>query len=152
MTMNTEEQIEPQFATAIADYIRRFNMLENNIGYSVRWMKRSDGNGGGAIESTFHGKLSQFKELISQRSLEPFFAEWFTTVDCCRALRNNIVHGHWEVLPHLDKPIRFDTQRPGQSEAQREQGDFTLQEFLKQLSGIVEASDTFSKLRQSHGI
>ena len=150
--MNTEEHMEQQFATAVADYLRCFNRLERNIGYSVRGMKRSIGEVDGAIESTFHGKLGQFKTLISQRSLEPFFLDWFATVDSCRSLRNNIVHGDWEVVPHLDKPIRFDTQQPGQSGAQREQGDFTLQEFLRQLSGLVEVSDTFSKLRKIHGV
>ena len=152
MIMNTEEQMEQQFTTAVTDYLRCFNMLERNIGYSVRWMKRSVGEVDGAIESTFHGKLSQFKALISQRSLEPFFAEWFATVDSCRSLRNNIVHGDWEIVPHLDKPIRFDTQQPGQSEAQLDQGCFTLQEFLKQLTGLVEVSDTFSKPRKIHGV
>jgi len=99
-------------------------------------MKRSVGEGEAVIESTFHGKIGQFKTLITQRSLGTSFEDWFVAVDSCRTLRNSIVHGDWEVVPHLDKPIRFDTQQPGQQEGQAMQGCFTPQEFLSQLTNL----------------
>lgn len=149
--MSTREEIKREFGAAAVDFLKRFNMLERNIGYSIRWMKRSFGPDGKDIESTFQGKLVQFKALISQRSLEPDFREWFAAVEHCRLLRNILVHGDWDLMPSFDQPIRFDTQQPGQPESQRKYGEFTMQEFREQLASIERVSDELERLRDVHG-
>ena len=99
--MNVEEEIEQKFSTAVTDYLQRFNMLDRNIGYSVNRMKRSAPEDNKPVESTFHGRLYQFKELLAERSLDKAFDEWLSAVDRCRIVRNQLVHGHWKVVPHL---------------------------------------------------
>ena len=109
--MSTPEESEAFLSNFTREYIRIFNMLERNISYSLGYMGK-EGQSPSPIEKvqalTFCKKIKRLKDIIAENKLYSEFSVWLETLEECRSLRNNLVHGNWEIAWWLDKPIRFD--------------------------------------------
>jgi hypothetical protein len=144
--VNSTEHLEQCFAKGVRDYIFRFNMLDRNIAYSLSFVKAQCGEMVSIkdlLALPFYKKMSRLKEAVLQRSLGDAFSEWFDSVDHCRRMRNRIVHGHWEILPFLEEPIRFDASVRGK-------GSFTVKTFMYEIGRLEAVMNDFSSLRDKH--
>ena len=140
------EFLKQCFAKGVRDYIFRFNMLERNIAYSLSFVKALCGEMVPIKELLalpFNKKISRLKQVVQQRSLDDAFSEWFDSVDHCRKMRNRIVHGHWEILPFLKEPIRFDASLMGK-------GSFSVEEFMDEMGRLEGVIHDFSSLQNKH--
>ena len=151
--MASNEKIELFLAQFVRNYIRYFNMLERNIAYSIRYVYKQD-SAPTSIESLlalpFCKKISKLKNIISKQSLDCEFCEWLEAIDRCRTMRNLLVHGHWEVLWHLDKPIRFDACQIKSSHQSKVEGDYTIESLSEELIELKKVAEDFSKLRHKY--
>ena len=151
--MTSNEEIELFLSKFVRDYIFHFNMLERNIAYSLRHVNKQD-SGSTSIESllamSFCKKISKLKNIISEQSLDREFCEWLETIDRCRTVRNRLVHGHWEVLWHLDKPIRFDACQNKSSNQSKDEGDYTIESLSEELIELKKVAEDFSRLRHKY--
>jgi hypothetical protein len=143
---SSTENLERCFAKGVRDYIFRFNMLERNIAYSLSFVKAQCGEMVAIkdlLALPFNEKISRLKEVVHQRSLGDAFSDWFDSVDHCRIMRNRIVHGHWELSPFQQEPIRFDASIMGK-------GNFTVKKFMNEIGRLEEVVDYFSHLQKKH--
>ncbi len=151
--MTSNEEIELFLSKFVRDYILHFNMLERNIAYSIRHVKKQD-SGSRSIESLlalpFCKKISKLQKIISEQSLNADFSESLKAIDHCRTMRNRLVHGHWEVLWHLDKPIRFDACQIKSSHQSKVEGDYTIESLSEELIELKKVAEDFSKLRYKY--
>ncbi len=151
--MTSNEEIELFLSKFVRDYIFHFNMLERNIAYSLRHVNKQD-SGSTSIESflalSFCKKISKLKNIISKQSLDHEFCEWLEAIDHCRTMRNLLVHGHWEVMWHLNKPIRFDACQIKSSKQSRVVGNYTIESLSEKLFELKKAVEDFSKLRSKY--
>jgi hypothetical protein len=151
--MRSSDEIEGILSKFTKKYIRLFNMLERNISYSLRFM------GGTSLSSisieeiqalSFCKKIKRLKEIIAEKKLTSTFSDWFENLESCRTLRNNLVHGHWEVAWYLDKPIRFDACEVTGKISKPIHGDFTTEDLSIELIKLEQIGDEFSKLRKEY--
>lgn len=151
--MTSNEEIELFLSQFIRDYILHFNMLERNIAYSLNYLRKQD-SGSKSIEKLlalpFCKKLSKFQKIISEQSLSIYFSVWLESVDHCRSMRNRLVHGHWEVVWHLDKPIRFDACQIKSNDQSGVQGNYTIESLSEELVVLKKIQEEFSILRSKY--
>jgi hypothetical protein len=151
--MASNEEIELLLSKSVRDYILHFNMLERNVAYSLRYAKKQ-GSRSISIESLlalpFCTKISKLKEIISEQSLNANFCEWLEAIDHCRTMRNRLVHGHWEVVWHLDKPIRFAACQIKSSDKSRVEGSYTIESLSEELIKLKKVAEDFRKLRSKY--
>lgn len=151
--MRTSEDIEAFLSKFTREYIRLFNMLERNISYSLRYMSESDSSSNSIEEIqalSFCKKIKQLKEIIAKKKLNSTFSAWFQTLEKCRILRNNLVHGNWEVAWFLDKPIRFDACEVAGKLSKSIRGDFTTKDLSVELKSLEQIGEEFSQLRKKY--
>ena len=65
-------------------------------------------------------------------------------------MRNRLVHGHWEVMWHLDKPIRFDACQIKSSHQSKVEGDHTIESLSEELIELKKLAEDFSRLRHKY--
>ena len=151
--MTTTEEIEEFLSKFTREYIRLFNMLERNISYSLRYMSEGETNSY-SIEKiqalSFCKKTKKLKDIIAEKRLNSEFSGWFETLEGCRILRNNLVHGNWEVVWFIDKSIRFDASELTGNQSKSISGDFTAKELSQELNKLEQIGKDFSKLRQKY--
>ena len=151
--MNASEEIEEFLSKFTRDYIHLFNMLERNISYSLRNMRKSEPSSNTIEEIqalSFCKKTNQLKKYFTKTKLKYTFSSWFETLESCRILRNNLVHGNWEVAWFLDKPIRFDACEVTGKLAKPIRGEYTTKDLSVELKKIEQVSEDFSKLRKEY--
>ena len=151
--MRSSDEIEDTLSKFTREYIRLFNMLERNISYSLRFMceTKSSSNSIDEIKAlSFCKKIKRLKEIISEKKLNSVFYAWFENLESCRMLRNNLVHGNWEVAWFLDKPIRFDACEVAGKVSKPIHGDFTPEDLSIELKKLEQIGDEFSKLRKEY--
>ena len=78
------------------------------------------------------------------------FSEFLKAIDHCRTMRNRLVHGHWEVLWHLDKPIRFDACQIKSGDQSIVEGNYTIESLSEELIELKKVAEDFSKLRHKY--
>jgi hypothetical protein len=151
--MTSNEEIELFLSKFVRDYIFHFNMLERNIAYSLRHVNKQ-GSESTSIESllalSFCKKISKLKNIISKQSLDREFSEWLEAIDHCRTMRNRLVHGHWEAVWHLDKPIRFDACQIKSGDQSRVEGNYTIESLSEEFIELKKVAEDFSKLRSKY--
>ena len=151
--MTKSEEIEEFLSKFTREYIRLFNMLERNISYSLRYMREGEPNSH-SIEKiqalSFCKKIKKIKDIIAEKSLSSEFSDWLQTIEGCRTLRNNLVHGNWEVAWFLDKPIRFDACEVTGNQSKTINGNFTTTELSEELNKLEKIGQDFSKLRKKY--
>lgn len=151
--MDEQIKLEEALSKFTREYIKIFNRLENNISYSIRYMFEIDkptltiGN----IQSlSFCKKIKNLKEIIAAKNLTEEFSDWLEKLECYRVLRNNLVHGSWEVLWHLDKPIRVDARKIKGSDSDPVTGEYTAKDLSNKLNELECAENGFSTLRKKY--
>ena len=135
--MDEQIKLEEALSKFTREYIKIFNRLENNISYSIRYMCKIDKPTLtiDKIQSlSFCKKVKILKKIIVEKNLTEEFSDWLVKLECCRVLRNNIVHGRWEVLWHLDKPIRFDARKIKGSDSDPVAGEYTDKDLSNKLN------------------
>ena len=151
--MRSSDEIEDILSKFTREYIRLFNMLERNISYSLRFMcgTRSSYNSIEKIQAlSFCKKIKRLKEIIAAKKLNATFSAWFESLESYRTLRNNLVHGNWEVASFLDKPIRFDACEVTGKVSKPINGDFTPEDLSIELKKLEKIGDEFSELRKEY--
>jgi hypothetical protein len=151
--MTSNKEIELFLSKFVRDYIFHFNMLERNIAYSLRHIRKQD-SGSISIESLlampFCKKISKLEKVISEQSLNTNICEWLEAIDHCRTMRNRLVHGNWEVVWHLDKPIRFDACQIKSGDQSIVEGNYTIESLSEELIELKKVAEDFSKLRSKY--
>lgn len=151
--MTSNEEIELFLSKFVREYIFHFNMLERNIAYSIRQVRKQN-SGSVSIENLlalpFSKKISKLKIIISEQSLNTDFGELLKAIDHCRTMRNRLVHGHWAALCHLDKPIRFDAFQINSSQQSKVEGDYTIESLSEELIELKKVAEDFSRLRHKY--
>lgn len=151
--MSTSEKIEEFLSNFTRDYIRVFNMLERNISYSLSYMVKKEQNTSPIQKVqalSFCKKIKGLNKIITKKNLYPEFADLLENIEECRTLRNNLVHGHWEVAWWLDKPIRFDACEVAGNNSKSISGDFTTKELSEKLYKLEQVGNDFSELRKQY--
>jgi hypothetical protein len=151
--MKTSEEIEKFLSKFTKEYIHLFNMLERNISYSLRYMSEIKSSPKSIEEiqaMSFCKKIKNIKEIIAEKQLNSTFNGWLETLESCRFFRNNLVHGNWEVVWFLEKPIRFDAFEIAGKISKPIRGDFTTKDLSNELEKLEQIGDEFSKLRKEY--
>ena len=156
------DRLRGQVALAFFKYVNLFNLLERNIVLCISGLH--NGPDREAVMArlaglTMHGKMEALRTLItdgqvtSDRRRRDDFDRWFQFAVKSKASRNRYVHGCWDVIPHLEKPIRFEANQwyNGKSGALTTE-EMTLDEFLRLMNEMAEVFDQFSVLRRRHGL
>ena len=127
-----------------------FNMLDRNLAYCLRWASASDGRNADLsviLALSFDRKLKKVVALIRKKKRKAEYAEFLSLAEECRKTRNRLVHGHWEFVSRLERPIRFHLPAPVE-----EDGGVTQSEFSALAATFGRANSLFRKLRASHPI
>ncbi|MCH6258400.1 hypothetical protein MLD52_17705 [Puniceicoccaceae bacterium K14] len=140
--MNTEGEIE--FLRTYKDFIYHFNMLDRNIGYSLRYCssKKGDPNPQKWHSKTFDSKVKKVIYLAKEYDVYDIFSDWHAQVQDCRYLRNTLSHGSWEWKWPLPKPIHFHA-----PEIKDGKGQFTTKEFREKFIYLKCVAETFGTIR-----
>ena len=140
--MKTENEID--FLRTYKDFIYFFNMLERNLGSSLRFCARTTGHKTPEKWHTanFEKKIKKFMSLAKSNDLGAEFEDWHTKVQKCRHLRNIIAHGEWLWREWLEKPILYHA-----PDFPNGEGSFTTQEFMEKLNFLKEVLESFQELR-----
>ena len=140
--MNSEHEID--FLRTYKDFIYFFNMLECNIGYSLRYCteRTKNKNPGKWLDASFDSKIKKVVKLVNAHKLETVFHDWLSDVEKCRHLRNIVAHGHWEWRENLERPILYHA-----LDIPKGQGSFTVEEFQLKLRFLQDVGTSFNKIR-----
>lgn len=140
--MNTENEID--FLRTYKDFIYFFNMLERNLGYSLRFCAQATGHETPEKwhSASFEKKIKKVMALAKSNDLGKSFDDWHAKVQKCRHLRNIIAHGEWEWKEWLEKPIHYHA--PDFPDGK---GSFTTNEFVEKLNFLKEVLESFQELR-----
>lgn len=98
----------------------------------------------------FCEKIKTIKKIVADKSLNKQFKSWLKSIDHCRKLRNLIVHGHWEVMWFIEKPIRYDATNMNIADKSKAEGDFTVEEFLNEIERLIDVANDFRELRTKY--
>ena len=86
--MNTEKEID--FLRTYKDFIYYFNLLDSNIGLSIRYClaltKPEESEKW--LTKSFDKKITKVLSLAKEGGLDAEFKEWHINVEECRILRN----------------------------------------------------------------
>lgn len=147
---NSPQELELQFLRTFKDYIYYFNMLERNIVYCLSHAIRG-GDYNSKVDKfsrlSFDEKMRKLKKLIKRNEIEDVFCKWFESIEYLRKKRNILVHGQWEFIWWIEKPILFDVPSP-----MKEKGELTIEEFKKEFEVIKKATEDFNLLRSQYEI
>lgn len=140
--MNIKGEIE--FLRTYKDFIYHFNMLERNIGYSLRHCSSKKGNQNPEKwhSATFDSKVKKIISLATEHGIYDVFSDWHAQVQECRHLRNIISHGSWEWHWSHQEPIHFHA-----PEIEDGEGRFTTKEFQERFIYLKQVAETFGTIR-----
>ncbi len=148
-----QEELETYLSEFIREYINYFNRLERNIAYSL-WHSDTVNSDLSSIEKiyalSFCKKIKNIKKIITEKGIDSEFATWLNAVEDCRSLRNQIVHGNWEVLWFLDNQIRMDACQIENESGKRVSREYTIETLSKELIKLKKAAEEFSTLRKMY--
>jgi hypothetical protein len=99
------------------------------------------------LSYSYDKKLRKIESLIRERKRETEYSRFLALAEQCRSLRNKLVHGHWDFIAHLPKPIRFHVPAPFE-----EKGDFAQDEFSAQVGYFERTNSLFVELQKKHPI
>ena len=151
--MDEQIKLEEALSKFTREYLKIFNRLENNISYSIRYMSKIEKHALTIdyIQSlSFSKKIKNLKEIIAKKNLTEEFSQWFEKLECCRVLRNHIVHGSWVVRWHIDKPIRFDARKIKEGDSNSVSGEYTGKDLSDKLNELECVENDFSFLRKKY--
>ena len=138
------------FLRGYKEAIMHFNMLDRNFAYCLRGASSSAGSEANlltVLSYPYEKKLKMVGSLIRERGRESEYSEFLRLAERCRTLRNKLVHGHWEFVPRLPKPIRFQVPAPFE-----EEGYLTQDEFSAQIALCRRTNSLFGELQGKHPI
>jgi hypothetical protein len=138
------------FLRGYKDAIMHFNMLDRNLAYCLQWASTYAGievDLLAVLSYSFDKKVKKIVCLIKTRGRKSEYAEFLRLAEQCRTQRNRLVHGHWEFVPRLPKPIRFQVPAPFE-----EEGYMTQNEFSVLVSPFLLLSSLFIKLQKKYPI
>jgi len=148
--MTLSKNDEMVFLQGYKDAVFHFNLLEHNMAYCLWWARKRSGK---EIELTsfmsksYDQKFKKVKSLINSMQRENEYSEFLEMAENCRLLRNKLVHGVWEFIHHLEKPIRFYVPHPF-----KEEGYLSQNEFLAEIEIFERTNLLFCKLRELYPI
>ena len=102
-------------------------------------------------------ELVSYKGLKAEEQFTKDFNEWFKLAFQSRVARNRYVHGYWEVMPRLEKPIRFHptvwtTGVDGEKKDNAAIQEMSLDEFVAIADEMESVFVRFGSLRKKYGL
>jgi hypothetical protein len=165
-TLNKYEMIEVGFSSTLTRFLMFFNMLETNVGLCISFLvNHTDPKASYPFLNRLNaqGKMDVLKELVTYKGLtaeEQFtadFNEWFKLASQTRVARNRYVHGYWDVMPHVEKPIRFHptdwtSKMSGEKKDKAAVQEMNLDEFKAIADEMESVFEKFGSLRKKYGV
>ena len=158
-TLYEHELDRYEHAMGFMRYVNRFNMLERSIGYCIRCLNRTDGastSDRSLFGLSFMKKLEKLKQtvdrkgLLENREFVAAFNEWIAAADRSRAIRNDYIHGDWDIVLNLAKPIRFTPMQWTAEESSPTTQSMSMSEFLAAADEMDALADSFTRLREKY--
>lgn len=161
-TLDFYEVVKHEFATAFANFINLYNLLEINIGLCLRLSPTNPelrATNKQLDSLSFHGKLQRLTKLVDQQAfatrkkgLRNEYHSWLQVMDETRTARNRYIHGYWDVYPAVERSVRFRPMAWEESETKRCTEEMTLPEFLEQMKELSQTFDKFMHIRRKFDI
>jgi hypothetical protein len=160
-TLNEYEIVEYEYSSTFTRYMKLFNLMDYNVGLCISFLvNRADPKASHPFldRLTSHAKLEVLKELVNYKGLSADkeftrdFDDWFKLASRSKAIRNQYIHGHWDVAPSLEKPIRFTPMKWVSDTSTNNTEQMTLDEYLETMGELNIVFDKFMQLREKYGI
>jgi hypothetical protein len=160
-TLEEHEIFEYEYSSAFARYVRMFNLLDHNVGLCISFLvNRADPNASRPFldRLTTHAKLEVLRELVNYRGpnadgeFTRDFDDWFKLATRSKAARNQYIHGLWDVVPHLERPIRFTPAQWVKDTSANNTEHMTMDEYLEMMGELNVVFDQFMRLRKKYGM
>ena len=160
-SLDEYEIVRYEHALGFMRYVNSFNRLERNIALCIRCTDRSietEAAYRALCDLTYQKKLKALEKAVAGNEIlegpeaATAFSEWTKLVDRSRTIRNDYVHGDWDIAPSMEKPIRFTPMRWSDGEKGPTTQEMTLNEFLVAVDEMEALADSFSQLRQQVGM
>ena len=145
--------LEQQFAILLFRLHQNINLLDLNLGLSIRYMENPndvDRSHTWLANSTLASKVEKFLELVGRdKKSAPELAAWHDAARKARCDRNVFTHAYWDFLPlDVETPIHLQT-TPWQSKEVVADipRKMSLADFEIFVAKVEDVFERFTKLR-----
>ena len=158
--INYFENIEFEFSRNFVRYIKTYNQLDSNIGYTISILV---GTPYPQLTYPLIGKLTtQEKMAVLKKIVKERFAEsnpemindyydWIDKASKTRTERNQYIHGYWHLSCSLDEkpiffsPLTWEIKKTGSTDQK-----FSLEEYKSIVDELENICLEFGNLRNKH--